>query len=115
MKKGLGLSPMSYRFMRTLLFFDLPTYTLEDRKNYRKFVKLIKTNGFYMLQESVYCRMSIDQQMADTVANRLKASVPPDGNIMLLNVTEKQFSSMQILLGESNTDVLTSDERVVFL
>lgn len=101
--------------MRTLLFFDLPTYTPEDRKNYRKFVKMIKINGFYMLQESVYCRMSIDQQMADTIANRIRTSIPPEGNIMLLNVTEKQFSSMQILLGESKTDVLNSDERIVFL
>lgn len=101
--------------MRTLLFFDLPTYTAEDRKNYRKFVKMIKTNGFYMIQESVYCRMSIDQQMADTIANRIRTSIPPEGNIMLLNVTEKQFSSMQILLGESKTDVLNSDERIVFL
>ena len=115
MKKGLGLLLLSYRFMRTLLFFDLPTYTAEDRKNYRKFVKMIKTNGFYMIQESVYCRMSIDQQMADTIANRIRTSIPPEGNIMLLNVTEKQFSSMQILLGESKTDVLNSDERIVLL
>lgn len=115
MKKGLGLLLLSYRFMCTLLFFDLPTYTAEDRKNYRKFVKMIKTNGFYMIQESVYCRMSIDQQMADTIANRIRTSIPPEGNIMLLNVTEKQFSSMQILLGESKTDVLNSDERIVFL
>lgn len=76
---------------------------------------MIKTNGFYMIQESVYCRMSIDQQMADTIANRIRTSIPPEGNIMLLNVTEKQFSSMQILLGESKTDVLNSDERIVFL
>lgn len=68
-----------------------------------------------MIQESVYCRMSIDQQMADTIANRIRTSIPPEGNIMLLNVTEKQFSSMQILLGESKTDVLNSDERIVFL
>ena len=44
---------MSYRYMRTLLFFDLPTYTQTDRRNYRKFIKLLKTNGCYMLQESV--------------------------------------------------------------
>lgn len=106
---------MSYRFMRTLLFFDLPTITADDRRNYRKFVKLLKISGFYMLQESVYCRMSIDQQMAEIIANRLKDKLPPEGNIMLLNVTEKQFSTMQILLGESRTDVLVSDERIVNL
>ena len=54
MKKGLGLLLLSYRFMRTLLFFDLPTYTAEDRKNYRKFVKMIKTNGFYITNTNSY-------------------------------------------------------------
>ena len=47
---------MSYRFMRMLVMFDLPTETGEDRRNYRKFRKGLLENGFYMLQESVYCR-----------------------------------------------------------
>ena len=106
---------MSYRFMRTIVFFDLPTITSNDRRNYRKFVKLLKVNGFYMLQESVYCRMSIDQQMADTVVKRLEDSIPPEGNIMLLNVTEKQFSSMKLLLGECKSDVLSNDDRLIEL
>ena len=106
---------MSYRFMRTLLFFDLPTYTADDRRNYRKFVKFLKTSGFYMLQESVYCRMSIDQQMAEAISNKLRNQLPPEGNVMLLNVTEKQFSTMQILLGESKSDVLSSNDRIVVL
>lgn len=106
---------MSYRFMRTLLFFDLPTLTTEDRKNYRVFVKYIKTNGFYMLQESVYCKMSIDSHMANVTINKIQNNVPKEGNIMILTVTEKQFSSMKILLGESSSDVLTSDDRIVNL
>ena len=59
--------------------------------------------------------MSIDQLIADVVVNRLKDSVQPEGSIMLLNVTEKQFSSMQLLVGECKTDVLSSDDRIVVL
>lgn len=106
---------MSYRFMRTIVFFDLPTYTNEDKKNYRNFIKTLKTNGFYMLQESVYCKMSIDNQMAELTANKLKANVPKEGNIMLLTITEKQFSSIKIILGESSSDVLSSDDRIINL
>ena len=32
---------------------------------------------------------------------------------MILTVTEKQFSNMQILLGEMKTDVINTDERII--
>ena len=101
--------------MRTLLFFDLPTITLKDKREYRKFIKVLKTNGFYMIQESVYAKMSIDQAAADSTIKKLKSSVPPNGFVMSLTVTEKQFASMDILLGDFKTDVLTTDERTVVL
>lgn len=106
---------MSYRFMRLLLFFDLPTSSSEEKKSYRKFIKLIKVNGFYMIQESVYCKMAIDNHMANMTINKIKNNIPNEGNIIVLTVTEKQFASMKILLGESSTDVLSSDDRVVIL
>lgn len=39
---------MSYRFMRVLVFFDLPVQTSEDMKNYRLFRKTLLKNGFFM-------------------------------------------------------------------
>lgn len=101
--------------MRTLLFFDLPTLTNQDLKNYRSFTKNIKKLGFYMIQESVYVKMSLDKQSMDSTINKLKITVPQNGSILVLNITEKQFSNMQILLGEINTDVITSDSRTVYL
>ena len=38
---------MSYRFMRMIIFFDLPTETPTDRKNYSRFRKTLIKNGFY--------------------------------------------------------------------
>lgn len=101
--------------MRTILFFDLPSITSEDRREYRKFVKVLITNGFYRLQESVFCKMAIDFQSASTTVDKIKKLVPKEGLIMALTVTEKQFSSMKILLGNSNTDVITTDDRIVEL
>lgn len=54
---------MSYRFMRVLVFFDLPVQTSEDMKNYRLFRKTLLKNGFFMMQESVYCRMVLNQSV----------------------------------------------------
>lgn len=101
--------------MRSILFFDLPSISSKEKREYRNFVKLLKTNGFYMLQESVYIKMSLDQQAADATIKRIKQNVPPNGFIMSMTITEKQFASINILLGDYKTDVLTTDERLIKL
>ena len=101
--------------MRTILFFDLPTLTLLDQRNYRKFVKGIKKLGFYIIQESVYVKMSIDSQVAESIINKVKLLSPPKGSIMVLTITEKQFSQMQFILGENVSSIISSDERVIIL
>ena len=47
--------------MRMMVFFDLPTETAEDRRNYRLFRKTLINNGFIMMQESVYCKLLINR------------------------------------------------------
>ena len=42
--------------MRVIVFFDLPTQTLEDKREYRKFRKFLIKKGVLMIQESVYYR-----------------------------------------------------------
>ena len=101
--------------MRMLVFFDLPTLTNEDKKEYRKFRKLLIKNGFIMLQESVYCRMVLNKTAQKSAADIIRKNKPPGGLVMLLCVTEKQFAGMEYITGEFRTDVITSDERVIFL
>ena len=91
---------MSYRFMRTIVFFDLPTITEENRRDYRKFRKVLIKNGFLMMQESVYCRMLIN---------------PTDGIVQVLTVTEKQFSHMEYICGKAHSDIISTDERLIEL
>ena len=49
---------MSYRYMRMILMFDMPTDTAEDRKAYRKFRKFLLSEGFIMHQFSVYSKVN---------------------------------------------------------
>ncbi len=106
---------MSYRFMRMLVFFDLPTETDNDRRNYRKFRKNLLTNGFFMMQESVYCRMVLNPTSQKTVMDNLYKIRPPRGLVQVLTVTEKQFSHMQCITGEFQNDLIYSDSRLVIL
>ena len=101
--------------MRTILFFDLPSVTKNDHREYTKFVKFIKKKGFAMLQESVYTKLSINENVVDVTLRELKKVLPPDGSISCLTVTEKQFAAIEVLLGELVTDVIMNEDKVVVL
>jgi len=104
-----------FRFMRMLVFFDLPTLTAEDKKNYRHFRTLLIKNGFIMLQESVYCKMMTSPPVEKSVRNLLSKNKPPEGLVQILLITEKQFVKMDYLVGEKNSDVIDSEERIIIL
>lgn len=111
----LDLLSMSYRFMRLMLFFDLPVESESQRRDYRYFIKNLKKNGFYMMQESVYVKLGIDLQSINSSLEKIKTFLPKDGDVMVLSITEKQFSNINVLLGNNTTDVINSDERVIEL
>lgn len=101
--------------MRVIVFFDLPTETTEDRREYTKFRKLLIKNGFLMMQESVYCRMLLNQTAENSVVALLRKNKPPKGIVQLLTVTEKQFSKMEYITGDYESETVDSDERVIVL
>lgn len=106
---------MSYRFMRMLLMFDMPTDTAEERKAYRKFRKFLLGEGFIMHQFSVYSKLLLNNSANTAMVARLKENNPKKGSITLLTVTEKQFARMLYLNGERNSGIANSDSRLVFL
>lgn len=101
--------------MRVFVFFDLPTETAAERRSYRKFRKLLITNGFLMMQESVYCKMVLNGSVMHSVSELIEKNKPSNGLVQLLAVTEKQFASMKFITGELKSDVVDSDERIVIL
>ena len=101
--------------MRVIVFFDLPTVTMEDRRNYRQFRKCLIKSGFIMMQESVYCKMITSPSVEKSVNTMLVKNKPPQGTVQSLVVTENQFSKMKYVTGEWKSDVIDSDDRVVVL
>lgn len=86
-------------FMRLFVFFDLPVYKKEQRRAASRFRKELINEGFIMLQFSVYCRCCRGQDIVDREIRRLKQILPPEGNIRVLQVTDKQYGNMQFLIG----------------
>lgn len=97
------------------MFFDLPVLTEANRREYRMFRKYLIKSGFMMLQESVYCKLAQNGAAADAITDNLKKNKPDNGLVQVLRVTEKQYSRMDFIVGESTGGVLTSDERLVIL
>lgn len=106
---------MTYRFMRILVFFDLPTTTDKDKREYRRFRKTLIKNGFVMMQESVYTRMVINKTVEKSVVDMLKRNKPADGLVQAVIITEKQFTGMVNISGEFVSNVVDTDERLVIL
>ncbi len=99
--------------MRILIMFDLPTETAEDRKSYRDFRKGIMRNGFFMMQESVYCKMVLNESAKNNAIAAVRKIRPDKGLVQILSVTEKQFQKMEFLVGSSNSEIIDTDERLV--
>ena len=106
---------MNYKFMRLMVFFDLPMLTDKDRREYNRFHKFLLRNGFIMMQKSVYTKLVINNVTSAAVKQRVRDNVPTDGLVELLEITENQFSRIEYLVGEEQQMVIDSLDRLVEL
>lgn len=101
--------------MRLLVLFDLPVITETNKRNYRKFRSFLLDNGYIMIQYSIYVRICRNQDDLNKHLNRIKKNTPNDGNVRVLQVTEKQYENMEVLRGKRTTEEKISlDNLIVF-
>jgi CRISPR-associated protein Cas2 len=93
------MSKETRRYMRMLVFFDLPVVTKTERRAYTVFRRFLLNDGFDMIQYSVYGRILNGHDAEIKHLQRLVANLPPDGSVRMLTVTEKQYASMKLLVG----------------
>ncbi len=87
-----------------IVFFDLPVVTARDRKAAAKFRKFLLKDGYHMMQLSVYTRVCNGVEAVEKHEARLNLNLPSKGSVRLLTLTEKQYESIHILLGEKTFD-----------
>lgn len=98
------------------MFFDLPVKEKSEQKAANKFRKFLVSDGYQMLQYSVYSRVCNGYDSVETHKKRLKQSLPPNGSVRLLTITEKQYESMSILLGDfKQADLPVAYEQLTLL
>ncbi len=107
---------MIYEFMRLILFFDLPVVSKADRKVYASFRKYLISNGYLMMQYSVYCKLFANREAAVKHMNILQRNVPKKGQIRVLLVTEKQYAKIEIIVGgRSNQETIVNSDSFIKL
>ena len=81
--------------------FDLPVDSKAARREYTRFVKHLKRDGFTRMQFSVYARHSASKENAEAHIDRVKAYLPPDGEVRIVTITDKQFERMNVFWGKT--------------
>lgn len=92
------------KYMWIFVFFDLPTKTKKERKEYTDFRKFLLKNGFIMMQFSVYARICKGDDSVATHKKRVKTHLPPKGHVRMLSITDLQYSKMETLIGEKKEE-----------
>ncbi len=80
--------------------FDLPVTTKKARKHYARFRKVLLSEGFSMLQFSVYARYCGSEEANRTHRAHIRRLLPPKGQVRLLAVTDRQFGKMEVFYGK---------------
>lgn len=108
---------MSYGGFRSvwiITMFDLPVDTSRARKAYTDFRGALLSDGFTMLQFSVYARHCPSDENAIVHEKRIKMFLPNDGEVRLLKITDKQFERMKVFYGKIRKPTEEAPEQFSF-
>ena len=90
--------------MWIFVYFDLPTETRADRKAYSRFRKSLLQDGFTMVQYSIYSRHCASRENADVHKKRVRGLLPEKGEVILFEITDRQFGMMEFFGGRRKVD-----------
>lgn len=103
------------RILWLFVFFDLPVKTKAERRAATRFRNFLKDDGYMMLQLSVYARVCRGEEAADKHVQRVTKSLPKKGSVRALQVTDKQYGRMRLLLGEATKNEKVAPQQMVLL
>lgn len=100
--------------MWLMVFFDLPTRTKPQRRRANRFRQFLKKDGYIMLQLSVYARVCRGQDAVDKHVRRVRLNLPKEGSVRTLQVTDRQYGRMELMLGAApKTEEIGTSQMVL--
>ncbi len=98
-----------------IVLFDLPTDTKTARQQYTRFRKALLKDSFSMMQYSVYMRHCASDENARVHIKRIKKSLPPDGEVRIIKITDKQFAKIEVFYGKKRVPTEEAPLQLEFL
>jgi CRISPR-associated protein Cas2 len=105
--------PFGMQSMWLIVFFDLPTGTRAQRRAYSLFRRDLLADGFTMTQYSVYRRHCASFENTQVHIKRLQGSLPDEGEVRFLVITDKQFSRIVTHWGRNRQKKETSPGQLL--
>lgn len=103
------------RIMWLFVFFDLPVGTKDERRLATRFRNFLKDDGYMMLQWSVYARVCRGEDAVEKHLQRVTRNMPNKGSIRALQVTDRQYARMRLLVGEAKSTERVAPNQMVLL
>jgi CRISPR-associated protein Cas2 len=103
------------RFVWLFVFFDLPVGTKAERRAATRFRSFLKDDGYMMLQYSVYARVCRGEDGSMKHIARVTRNLPAAGSVRALQVTDRQYGRMRLLLGEARPTERAGSLQLVLL
>jgi CRISPR-associated protein Cas2 len=100
--------------MWIIVLFDLPTGTKTARKDYTLFRKKLLSAGFTMMQYSVYMRHCASDENALAHSVGVKSSLPPNGEVRIIKITDKQFGRIEVFYGKKRKAIEQAPHQLQF-
>jgi CRISPR-associated protein Cas2 len=94
--------------------FDLPVDTPKAQRDYTRFRTALLNQGFSMLQYSVYACYFASEEASTAQRKALRGMLPPDSEVRVLAVTDKQFGKMGVYRGKSRAETESAPEQLMF-
>ncbi len=98
-----------------MVFFDLPVGTKTERRAATRFRNFLKQDGYMMLQWSVYARVCRGEEAIEKHLSRVAGNLPGKGSVRALQVTDKQYGRMRLLLGNASKNEKAAPNQLVLL
>ena len=68
-----------------------------------------------MMQYSVYMRHCASDENARVHAQRVKGALPPDGEVRIVKITDKQFAKIEVFYGKKRRPTENAPSQLEFL
>jgi CRISPR-associated protein Cas2 len=102
-----------YKTMWLFAMFDLPVDTKEAKREYVRFRSMLLDEGFTMMQFSVYSRFCASEELSKKYTKKIKSALPPQGEVRILSITDRQFGKMQVFYGKKRAETEKPPEQMM--